>query len=483
MKHGELKQGERGIALVVALFMVLAVALLGATALHLAAQEIESVASLREDAAGRHLAEAGAHLVVSWMHAPSTVPSPDLRQVLSKRAGVPETGASFFDADGRSQFHGTSDQPDVLFDARRAEDDALLNDPANGWFRAIRAQGRVTELKIFAPTRPDALCTVEVAASGSARSSDTPQRVRIELAALPMPPVRAAVQTSSIEPIGTTASSVLAHWGSVQVVGEATVPSWADVPVRTGTASVTGQSYWAMPEREDRWLEMAVGGTVKVLQYDARYPSMPLNVSQQQLPVPGLKLDRWEYDTLKKIAKSHGSYYVVDQEGHLHAGTVSSTDRGLSLDEVMHSGFVGEHRGLVFVDTLDQQAPRPDNLPSLTAEVPYAEGLFVVNAHLTWRPRGLGHSLPVLSPPTGETTAIGARVPVQLSPVHLNGVLYVSGALKIEEPARVFGAVLTDGPLTAAGLGLEVWYNEELRSGSYRGLPLVFVAPGSWRTV
>lgn len=474
---------QRGIALMAALFMVLAVSLLGMTALHLAAQEIDSVTALRDEAAGRHLAEAGADLVIGWMHTPSTIPSPELREALRKRAGTIKTGASFFDAEGRSQFKGTPDQPDMIVDARRPQEDAVLNGREYGWFRSLEKVGRVTEFKIYAPTQPDLLCSVEVAAEGAHRVSDTPQRVRVQLAALPMPPLRSAVRTGNIVSVGTTASSVLAHWGDIQVVENATVQGWKEVPSRLDAAPVNGQSYREVPLREDRWYQLRVGGVITVLQSDSQYPSYPQNVSDRQLPIPGLDLDTWSYTTLKRLAKTHGTYYVVDGEGRLHKDAVSSNEPGSTLDDIMSSRAVGEHRGLVFVDTLDQQPPRLDNLATLSLETAYAEGIFVVNAHVTWHPRASGTSLSVLSPPTGDTATLGTRLPVQLTNVHLNGVLYVAGNLKVDESARLYGAVLNEGSLTTTGLGLEVWFNYDFRNGSYRGLPLVYVAPGSWRTV
>ena len=482
MGNVTVQHDQQGIALMAALFMVLAVSLMGMTALHLAAQEIDSVTALRNEAAGRHLAEAGADLVVGWMHAPSTIPSPELGEALKKRAGTMKTGASFFDSEGHSQFKGTPDRPDVMVDARRPEDDAVLNDREHGWFRSLEKVGRVTEFKIFAPTQRDLLCTVELAAAGSTRASDAPQRVRVQLAALPIPPIRSAVRTGSIDSMGTTVSSVLAHWGDIQVVENATVEGWKDVPSRRDAAAVNGQSYYEVTAREDRWYQLRVGGVVTVLQPDSQYPSRPQNVLDRQLPIPGLDVDTWDYATLKRLAKTHGTYYVVDGEGRLHREMVSSNERGETLDDIM-SSFIGGHRGLVFIDTLDQQPPRHDNLATLSLETPYAEGIFVVNAHVTWHPRGPGASLPVLSPPTGNTEALGARLPVQLTNVHLNGVLYVSGNLKVEESARMYGAVLSDGSLTTTGLGLEVWFNHDFQNGSFRGLPLVYVAPGSWRTV
>lgn len=473
----------RGIALLAALFLVLAVSLLGMTALQLAVQEIDSARALRDDAASLHLAEAGTDVVLGWIHAPGSIPSEDLRHVLMKREGAAGEGASYFDSEGRSQFRGSADRPDVWFDAKNPEHDVLLNDPSRGWFRALAGMGKITALKVYAPTRPDLLCTVEVAAVGPSASEDEARTVRLQLAAVPMPPLRTAVRVGALPPSGGTASSVLVHWGEAQIVGDASVKTVGDLPVRSSLAAVTGQSYREMPVREDRWHELKIGGNLTVLQPQPHDQSLPLNVSQHQIPVPGLKLNQWDYAQLKRLAQTYGAYYVPDREGRLHLGGLSNGDPGLRLDEVMRARSVGEGRGLVFVDTLDQQPPGADNLSRLVAETSYAEGVFVVNAHVLWRPRGSGVTLPALTPPTPGGTSVASRVPVQLSDIHLNGVLAVTGNLVIEESLRVFGAVISDGTVATTGTGLEVWFNHDLGSGLYRGLPVVRVAPGTWRSV
>ncbi len=473
-------QNSQGVALMVALFLVLAVSLLGMTALHLATQEIASGRILRDDAAGLHVAEAGADLVLGWIHAPEEIPSEALRQVLLKRERTAGGGLSYFDAEGRSQFRGTAEHPDLGFDARRTEHDQLMNDPERGWFRQLGSMGRVIALKIYGPTRSDLLCTVEVTAVGSGTHDEAPRTVRVQLAAVPFPAVGSAVQAAALPVVGTSASPVWAHWGGMQIVGDAAVRAWSDVPAQSSMARVTGQAYGEMPDREDRWFEMKVGGALTELEPGGNRIGPPLHVTHHQFPVPGLPVERWDYARLKRMAQQYGSYFTVDAMGRLHGNGNETGGAGMTLDDVLRSAAVGMTRGLVFVDTLDQQAPRGDNLPRLTATVPYAEGVFVVNAHVTWRPIAEGLPVPVLSPPTNGVS-LGTRVPVRLANVNLNGVLYTTGALSIEGPVRTFGAVLAEGALSATGAGLEVWFNHELRSGLYRGLPVVEVAAGTWR--
>jgi len=112
----------------------------------------------------------------------------------------------------------------------------------------------------------------------------------------------------------------------------------------------------------------------------------------------------------------------------------------------------------------------------------YVEGLLAVQGHVVLRPREVGKSVPVLSPASQGTQSLGARVPVQLSGIHVNGVLYAAGAIRIERSVRLYGAMMARQSVTSIGTGtvMEVWYNADLAQGLFRGLPVVYRAPGTW---
>ena len=127
---------ERGTVLLGVLLTVLILTLLGLVSMNLATQEVLQISTNKNEAAARHLAEAGADLVVRWFHDPTSTPV-DVQPFVVKRYDLPDIGSSFFDTAGRSQFSGSSDMPDVLYDATRPSDDRLLNDPSAGWFRSL----------------------------------------------------------------------------------------------------------------------------------------------------------------------------------------------------------------------------------------------------------------------------------------------------------------------------------------------------------
>jgi len=483
MKGNENEYRERGAALIGSVMAVLLLSMLGTVSLNLATLEIETVGAARDMVVAHHLAEAGADLVVQWVHDPNSTPSGPANGLFAKRYDLPDAGPSFFDANGASQFSGTADRPDLLYDASRPADDRLLNDPANGWFRSLRSLGRVLKLKVYGPTRPGLLCTVDVTA-GVAGATRT---LSVQLGARRIPPLRAGVQAGNgvVSRVPDGLMPVWLHWGDLKVKGDMNFGKIEELPVKTAQAPVTGQSYAEMARREDRWLDVWLGGSALFSQW-ASVPmvTLPPNLYTRQDPSPGLSLDHWDYETMKQYAFLYGAYFGIDRNGLLYLNGIMETGLGLTADEVFGSQSVGDHHGLVFVDTLDQRSPHGDNLGTLTLETEYAEGLFVVNAHVSLKPKGSGKSVPALSPPNEGSSSLATRVPVQLTGIHLQGVLYAAGDVVVEGRPRIYGAVMAEGRVVGSSTNeetLEVWYNDDLRSGLLRGMPLVYVAPGTWR--
>jgi len=476
---------QRGFALLGAMVLALILSLLGATLLNLAGQEMISANVGREAAVAQQLADAAGELVIAWFHTPQTNPQ-SIFSVLKKKFQTIEGSASFFDQTGRSQFIGTADRPDLLLDATNLSDDQLLNDPASGMFRSMRSVGTIQQLKIYAPSKPGLLCTIDATVETQDPSSFR-QSVSMQLGALNLPSLRAGVQVGQGLglPQEGKESSVWVHWGAFNVGGDLVVRRIDEIPMLSTSAPITGQRYDETTSREDRWTEIWIGGGIQVTQPPPDQTTtsiLPRNAHTQQNPIPGVRLDRWDYDLLKRVAIRHGSYYAIDKEGFLYPNGVVELGRGVSPDGVFRSQGVGDQRGLIFVDTLDQTAPRTDNLGTVKLNTAYLEGLVVVQGHVLLNPSAPGQPLAVLSPLTVDAGSAGAHVPVQLSGVHLNGVLYAVGNITINNAARVYGAVTAEGTITstATGATLEVWHNDEMSWGLFRGLPVVFRAPGTW---
>ena len=485
MPHSDAKDSQQGIALLGAMVIVLILSLLGATLLNLAGQEAMSAGMGNQAAVAQQLADAAGELVVSWFHSPmSTVVVPQMSSLREKRNRDAEGSPSFFEPSGRSQFVGTANQPDFRLHAGDPANDRILNNPENGLFRVMTDLGKVEDLKVYAPSNPGLLCTVDATIATHA-NPPIRQSVLMQLGAVNLPPLRAAVQVDQqlglVQPGGE--SPVGVHWGDLKVGGDLVLGRVEEIPSKSALAPVTGQAYDETAQREDRWMDAWIGGKVQVMQQPSgQTPSLPHNVHQGQIPTPGISLDQWNYEHLKRMAKQFGRYVAIDREGLLYPRGIVEPGRGISPDEFLQSQGPGDQHGLIFIDTLDQTVPRTDNLGIVKLHAPYVEGMVVVQGHVVLAPSGSGQSVTVLSPPKTDQGADLARMPIQLSGIRFNGVLYASGNITVTGKVGLYGAVVAGGTIASEGLGnrLEVWYDHDLRQGLFRGLPVVYRAPGTW---
>jgi hypothetical protein len=485
MTHRILAGNQQGIALLGAMVIVLLVALLASTLFNLSGQEVVSARAGNQAAVAQQLADAAGELMVAWFHDPqSAAGHPQLGLLREKRQHDAEGWPSFFDLHGRSQFTGTSEQPDVVLSAENPADQRFLNDPEVGVFRAMRDLGHVEEVKIYAPSNPGLLCTVDATIS-TGTSPSVRQSILLQLGALNLRPLKAAVQVT--RHLGEfqqgNESPIRVHWGALRV-GEALVLSHeGDIPNKSVMATITGQSYDESAQREDRWVEAWVGGQVLVTRPASEEgPGLPSNIHERQSPTPGVRLDQWPYEELKQLAKRFGRYFAIDREGLLYPQGIVEPGRGLSPDEVLKSQAPGDQQGLIFIDTLDQLPPRLDNLGILRLQASYLEATVVMQGHIHLNPHASGGTIKVLSPPWTNAEGTVARTPVQLSGIQFNGVLYATGNITVTGKARMYGAVVAGGTITGPESRgtLEVWYDYDLGQGWFKGLPAVYRAPGTW---
>ena len=474
---------DQGHVLLASLILIFLLGVAGMTSLYLAGEDGPGISAMKEDKVAQQLADGAADVVMSWFHDPSVTP-PSVAGLLVKRQGDLTRGPSFFDGTGRSQFVGTSDHPDIMLDAANQADNQTLNDPPSGFSTILGGRGRILKLKVYGPLQPGLLSTVEVTATTVDRLP-VARTVQLQLGALSIPVVRAPAQVG--QTLGAIQSGgespVRVHWGDQRVGGDLTVQRVEDLVFKSTAAPVTGQPYDQMLSAQDRWTEYWIGGTVSIVSPppgQSANPSLPENVHLHQYPTPGVRLDQWDYDSLKKIALRWGTYYRLDRAGHLHPQGDQDSDQGANPADVLESHAIGDHRGLVFIDTIDGQPPHADNMGTLVLDTDYFEGLLVVQGHIAVRPPATGKSFPVLSPsPTGSSVA---RVPVQLSDIHVNGVLWAAGTIILERSTHMFGALIAGNTVMAArgGTVAEVWYNADLAQGLFRGLPVVYRVPGTW---
>lgn len=105
-----------------------------------------------------------------------------------------------------------------------------------------------------------------------------------------------------------------------------------------------------------------------------------------------------------------------------------------------------------------------------------------MQGHVVLAPNGTGSTLQAMIPLTTTQSTALARTPIHLSGMHFNGVLYASGTITVAGKVKLYGAVVAGDTIAPSdsGSSLEVWYDHDLGEGLFRGLPVVYRAPGAW---
>ncbi|MGH7273947.1 MAG: hypothetical protein ACREIQ_05815 [Nitrospiria bacterium] len=175
-------QSTRGAALLACLFAILLLTFLGALALNSAGIEMKSAFYQQHETAALYLAEAGIHLMVYWFGHPDVSPLPT-RDFLKPRFHLQDGLASFINGAGVSQFSGNRASPDlqlcILCDQESR--DSLWNVV----WDALDRTGESVALKIYAPSIPGAIGTLESTARTDAGVQKT---VVVQLVQMDNPP-------------------------------------------------------------------------------------------------------------------------------------------------------------------------------------------------------------------------------------------------------------------------------------------------------
>lgn len=483
MKRKGLEQREKGSALVIVLGLLLLITLMGFASFQWALSEIQIGDHQESWMQSQYLAEAGVAKVLEWFQDPTSFPTigsfPNGYSELGregffrKRSVDTLDTPSFFDERNISQYTGTPKTPDFFYETD-SERETLFGDP-------MSELGFILTIKVFGPLIPGSICTVEV----RARMFSGAQRIiTVQMEPSPLQGLTAAVQ---IEKGSEPPVPIRLHWGDMKVLGDADLgPSIESIPGKDSSPYPEGR--WYGPDnRWDAWVDFYIGGRLIrpspsiCPDCEEPFPSNGHdNVHQYQSRFhPDFGINFWNVKQLKALAKHQGGYYTTDLDGFLYLNGIRDDDHRRTIQEVFPLRAVGDSIGLVFVDTIDGNPLNETNRVRMDLPIDYLEGIIVIRADLTLRAVGSGRSLRVKTPPTEGTEDDSTQRWASLSGIHLNGVLSVGGTIRIEGETKIFGAVITRGGFIGPD-SLEIWYDANLRSGYYRGLPVVLPMKGGW---
>ncbi len=474
---------EKGLALIVTFGLLFLITLLGLSAFRWSLDELQMAAHQKSGIQARYIAESGIGLVLQWFQEPESFPAigefgrgglEDGRGMfLGKRLVDSRGRPSFFSGTGESQFTGSEADPDFGYEWEPGGS-KLMEDTFDGL-------GGITGLKLFAPKTPGAVATLQAAGTSA---SGIRRTVQTQIAPSPIPPISEAVN------IGDGLNGpvpVLAHWGDVVIHGNADLgESLFPIPQKDQSAPAGGEPY-GPSNRRDAWIDYYIGGAILKPSSagcpGCREPFLAEGYGHlhQFLAGPGrlLSVDEWNYPALKAFARTWGYYFTTDLEGRLIQEEVGGVGATLSPGPTLAALTREDHFPLVFIDTTDGKPPRADNQATVELPMDFLQGIFVIQANVVLRGSGAGRTI-AASPPPPELSGGGfGSVAVNLSGIHLRGLLYVSGRLVVEGSPRIFGGVVVGQDISGPGL-VEVWFDDGLRRGVIPGLPVVTVQKGGW---
>lgn len=474
---------EEGIALVVALLILVMLTVVGLVAIISSSTETAIAVNAKGSTQALYLAEAGVAQVAWWFKSPATftlsagINTAYHSGVTAAQFFTPreQLGGSYFSTGGVSQFKGSSYTDfDFRQDASPVYDGDTAATNLDNIFTNLLDYGHITELRIFSPTPLSGnICRVRVTASSKLGGSRT---IEQDLGPNSFAGTRAPLQSG----LGAAWNgNGTIHWGDVLVMGNANLQNNLNqVPYQYKNAELKGTNY-------DRWFNAKISGTYagQGAGSDAPYATTcnnnPDGAAYNQichdnlLQRQAVTIDKWDYSTMKQVAIDMGSYYVYSG-GNVHEGGPGGPVR--NLDTLMT-----QNNGFVFVDTPNQMDPAAGGT-SFTLNQSgnpggVISGAFYVAGNLEFGGLGSGSSTDAVAPPnppctadasgpcggSGKNTGENVRDTTSLS-VNIKGVLYSTGMMSFQGSPVVFGAVVAEGGFGSGGTP-DIYYDWDVRSG------------------
>lgn len=430
-------KNERGTAIFAALLLLVLSTGLGLLAFHVSTGELHISAYAGRELASTYLAESGVEKVLSWAAEPARSPDPAFFAELPTRRCAGERASP--------DFHLS---------------DAHMDDEGDGPFAEISERGKIVDLRLYKPSHPDGVCTVQIEAVSGKGAAKV---IRVEIARNPMPPV-----TAGIQGFGETGFSapVWGHWGPIRYTGNARFGARPDrIPMLDPTLSPHPRPYTDEGPNEDPVVKIRV-------EREIEGPSGQThpNVYQNDNTVRLDSVTPNQFSEIKNFIKRQGGYYIVSPSGRLEQNGV---DRG-EFDDIF--GNPGEEHVLAWIDVLPGYSPPA---PTRLGRKNY-KGYFYFSGSIQIQEDRFQNGMTVQA--RAHPWSAAHPAPIQLNHLRLDGLFYVLGAIDLEGPFSAYGALYAGKGFTGSGAeNLQVWYNKDFASADYSSVPPLIRLKGTWR--
>lgn len=430
-------KNQRGTAIFAAIMLLILANGLGLLAFHVSTGELHISAYAGRELGSTYLAESGVEKILSWVADPARSPDPLFFSGLPMRRCSKEKVS-----------------PDFQLST------ALLDDVDEGPFSELKERGKIADLRLYKPSHPDGICTVQ---SGAVSGKGVTKVVRVEISRNPMPPI-----TAGIQGFGETGASipVWGHWGPIRYAGGVRFGGSPDrIPMINPILSPHSRPYREEGPNEDPVTEIHVEGEIEGALIQRRNVYENDNTVRLDSTTPNKLIE------IKNFIKMRGGYYVVSPSGRLEQNGI---DRG-EFDDVF--GSPGEEYASAWIDVLPGYShPEPLRMGRKNYR-----GYFYFSGSIQIQEDRFQNGMAVrASAHPWSATHSGA---IQLDHIRLDGFFYALGAIELQGPFFAYGALYAGKGFTGPGAeNLQVWYNNDFRLAAYKGVSPVVRLKGTWRS-
>lgn len=429
-------KNEKGTAIFAAIMLLILASGLGLLAFHVSSSELQISTYSGRELGSTYLAESGVEQVLSWVADPARSPDPSFfANVPTRRCSREKTAPDF------------------------QLSEALINNTNGGPFTELIEIGRIVDLRLYKPSHPEGLCTIQ---SSAISGKGVTKVVRVEISKNPLPPITAAVQGW-----GETGVSapIWGHWGQIRYTGSVRIAGrLARVPMINPSLSPHPYPYTEEGPNEDRVTEIHVEKQIEGLSIQTRP-----NVYENDTSVLLDSVTPNRLNEIKSYIKAQGGYYVVSPSGRLEQNGI---DRG-EFDDVF--GSPGEEHALAWIDVL----PGYSNAAPVRLGRKNYKGYFIFAGSIEIQESVFqeGMTVQAQSHPWSDTHPY----PMTLNDIRLDGFFYALGSIELRGAFSAYGALYAGQGFTGPGAeNLQVWYNNRFRLAAYEEIPRVIRLKGTW---